>query len=321
MDSAYKQRLIGAAVLVAAAIIILPMLIGRPDDRAAMPSTTVPLDIPQAPDRRFETRELSPVTPAPIAQTAPAADEGTVATVDITSSTGREVGVDPDEGFDLASRPAPAAVTTAKPETPPSSAPTPKPTTAPTPVQSATPPATVVAPATYTSGYAVNLGSYANAANANALVSQLKARDLPAYAEPVSLDGKPAQRVRLGPYVQRGQAESARLTVSQLRRDIPAVVVALDGEPVSKAATPAKPAVASGFAVQLGAFKSEDDANQLRNRVRNAGFSAYVERANTEAGVLWRVRAGPETQRAGAERIRDQIKAKLNLDGNVVSHP
>jgi cell division septation protein DedD len=36
---------------------------------------------------------------------------------------------------------------------------------------------------------------------------------------------------------------------------------------------------------------------------------------------LWRVRAGPQTQRADAERVRDQIKARLGMAGNVVSVP
>jgi DedD protein len=36
---------------------------------------------------------------------------------------------------------------------------------------------------------------------------------------------------------------------------------------------------------------------------------------------LWRVRAGPQTQRADAERIRDQIKAKLGVAGNIVPVP
>jgi DedD protein len=36
---------------------------------------------------------------------------------------------------------------------------------------------------------------------------------------------------------------------------------------------------------------------------------------------LWRVRAGPQTQRDDALRVRDQIKSKLAIDGNIVSMP
>ena len=69
------------------------------------------------------------------------------------------------------------------------------------------------------------------------------------------------------------------------------------------------------------ARKDEAEANALRERIRGAGFAAYVERAQTDAGVLWRVRAGPELQRARAEALRDQLKQRLQLDGLVVPHP
>lgn len=311
MESALKQRLTGAAVLVAVAVIVLPMLIGGPDDASTSSQSTVPLDIPQAPDRRFETRELSPaVRPVPgiVAPATPAASEDQVATVDLSESQVVAPRQD-DEGFDLSSPPSQTA--------PAAPAPTP---TKPEPRQEPPKPVAATPAAALTGGYAVNLGSYANLANADALVTQLKQQNLPAYAEAVQVGGKPAKRVRLGPYAQRGQAESARLSAQQLRKDVPAAVVALDGEAPAPVAT--KPAVAAGFAVQIGALKSEDDANQLRDRARAAGFPAYVERAATGAGVLWRVRVGPELQRANAERVRDEIKAKLNIaDANVVVHP
>ncbi|MEZ5544634.1 MAG: SPOR domain-containing protein [Lysobacteraceae bacterium] len=319
MDSAFKQRLIGAAVLVAVAVIVLPMLIGGPDDAQIPAQSTVPLDIPQAPDRRFETRELSPApqpVPNAVVPAAPVMPEAPVATMGTTASQAPAQ----DGGFDLSSRPSqatPAPSTSAVSE-PPKPAPQPE---SPKPAEPPKPALAVAAPpTTLTGGYAVNLGSYVNLANADALVAQLKQKNLPAYAEPVQLDGKPAKRVRLGPYAQRGQAESARLSAQLVRKDVPAAVVALDGEASAPAA--AKPAVAAGFAVQIGALKTEEDANQLRNRARAAGFPAYVERAVTGAGVLWRVRVGPELQRANAEKARDEIRAKLNIaDANVVAHP
>ena len=75
------------------------------------------------------------------------------------------------------------------------------------------------------------------------------------------------------------------------------------------------------FAVQVGALKDEAEANALRDRLRGAGYAAYVARAATDAGVLWRVRAGPELDRARANKVRDELKAKLQLDGMVVTHP
>ena len=65
---------------------------------------------------------------------------------------------------------------------------------------------------------------------------------------------------------------------------------------------------------------AEEDA--LLNFEQSAnGFDGYVDTVNVNGKQLWRVRAGPQTQRADAVRVRDQIKAKLGVDGNVVTAP
>jgi cell division septation protein DedD len=167
----------------------------------------------------------------------------------------------------------------------------------------------------------VNLGSYGTASNAQALIAALKGAGLPAYSESIALDGKPGQRVRLGPYAQRGEAEAARLAVGRLRADLTPSVVALDDAASAQAPMAVRTPVASGFAVQLGALANEVDANALRARAKNAGFTAFVERATTENGVLWRVRVGPELQRTNAEKLKAAVAAKLGIDGVIVSHP
>src|SRR4249920_1202077 len=57
MDSPLKQRLIGAAVLAALAIIFLPMLLKGPEVKEP-DAAQVPLSMPAAPGQQFETREL-----------------------------------------------------------------------------------------------------------------------------------------------------------------------------------------------------------------------------------------------------------------------
>lgn len=325
MDASLKQRLIGAAVLVALAVIFLPMLISGPEPDTG--TSSVPVDVPNRDNRDFQTRDLTlapPVqSPAPASEAPPAdtaiADEGDrVATVDTTGQAPR---IDAVSGMPVGrTEPAPAPSTPA-----PVAAPVPTPTPAPTPAP-ATPPATAPAPApaasvpaaTSTGRWAVNLGSYANASNASTLVSQLRQQRLPAYTEQVTLDGKAVQRVRLGPFAQRSEAESARLTVQRLRSDLPTGVVSLEGESAPAAV---RPTVAEGYAVQLGAFRSEADANALRDRARGAGFASYVERIRTDGGTLWRVRLGPELRRADAERLKANAKTRLGADGNIVPHP
>ncbi|WP_313401664.1 SPOR domain-containing protein, partial [Stenotrophomonas sp.] len=93
-------------------------------------------------------------------------------------------------------------------------------------------------------------------------------------------------------------------------------------KPVTAAPAPAAPAASNvGFAVQLGAFGQAADANALRDRVRAAGFSAFVEQVRTDNGVLNRVRVGPVANRAAAEQLKAQVAAKVGVAGMVRPHP
>ena len=50
-----------------------------------------------------------------------------------------------------------------------------------------------------------------------------------------------------------------------------------------------------------------------------------VKRQKPQAGQgaekLWRVRLGPEPDRAGTEKLRDQAKQKLTITGMIVTVP
>lgn len=339
MDSALKQRLIGAAVLVALAMIFLPMLLKGPDT-AEPDAAQVPLDMPVAPDQEFETRELpltAPSTATPEGgvlglETNPPAGDDPDALVTI-GPDGRPVGGSepmPAEASDpvVATDEPVAAVDPATGETAP--VPAEPATPAPAPV-AATPPPAPAAPLPVAAAggrYVVNVGSFSNLDNARALATRLRAQGLPLTSESVDVSGKPAMRLRVGPYAERTAAEAARLRVESVTGGS-ATVIALDAgaasrpAPASSAPAPRAPAAADvGFAVQLGALSSEADANALRDRARAAGFVAFHQRVNTDRGAVWRVRVGPEADRAAAERLRESVAGKLGLkDAIVVSHP
>ncbi|WP_349778578.1 SPOR domain-containing protein [Xanthomonas sp. WHRI 6108] len=355
MDTALKQRLIGAIVLVALAVIFLPMLVKGPAPSSGV--ADVPLEAPAAPaNGQFETRELPLVTPGD----APA---GGALGMRGAASAPAAVQDNPDAA-DLAN---------------PSSAPS--------------------APEVAAGNYAVNFGAYATSADADAVLARLKQAQLPGFSEKTQINGRPAWRVRVGPYVDQAQAESARLQAVKVRSDVNAQVVTLDAnaaapapaastptpapaakpsssvaaastaaptkteslppepaKPVAAAPKPAeapkpapvkpevaktepakpeptKPAVAApaapaapaassvGFAVQLGAFGRAEDADALRDRVRAAGFSAFVEQVRTDKGALNRVRVGPVANRGDAEQLRAQVAAKVGISGMVRPHP
>lgn len=307
MDTALKQRLLGAAVLIALAIIFVPMLFSGSAPK--QDSTTIDLQIPPAPDREFETRRLPvdaarpPTAPAEV----PARSSEPVATVDAPVST--PVPASAPEPAQPVGAPAPT------PAAPVANRATSTPTPAAAPPV-ATPPAGEAAQGTYF----VHLGVYASAKNADDLVAALKRGGFAAFTEAAEFQGKPAQRVRVGPFAGRAEAEAVRIRVRQLKPDVPGSVVASAANAVADAPAAAVPADrAGGWAVQLGAFKTADDANKLRGRLQTAGFVAYVDKLASEGQTLWRVRAGPETDRANADKLRGRIRDKLKLDGIIVA--
>lgn len=86
------------------------------------------------------------------------------------------------------------------------------------------------------------------------------------------------------------------------------------------AASQTRPAADRGWAVQLGSFASRENAERLAAEVRRGGYRAFVSRFESGRSVRYRVRVGPEAERAQAE----QVAQRLQRDGrqvSVVSHP
>ncbi len=89
--------------------------------------------------------------------------------------------------------------------------------------------------------------------------------------------------------------------------------VAAKPEPlaVAKPKPPPAPAaaVASGWSVQVGAFRSSDSAQKVARDLKEAGFSAYVIPAKSDKG-LNRVRVGPEPDKEKANELARRLKAR-----------
>jgi DedD protein len=77
----------------------------------------------------------------------------------------------------------------------------------------------------------------------------------------------------------------------------------------------------TAWVVQVGSFGSRENAVQLQNKLRKHGFSGFVESFMKDGALSHRVRIGPEIDRTDAEKILQQIKTKLALNGIVVSYP
>lgn len=342
MDASLKQRLVGAAVLVALAVIFLPMLVKGPAPDSGVTGVSMKVPAEPKPESGTVIQDLPLVVPGQ----APAGGvSGMPATLPVT----------PGE---------PAA------------------DNAPDATPATTPLAAVAA-----GDYAVSFGNYASEADADKVIAALRAAGLPGYREPVTLAGKPAQRVRIGPFADRAVAESARLRAGQVRTDVDTRVVVLDAAADAPAATtvttataapaapvpatPARPEVPAtppapkpaatvaaapakavekaadkpaaaaspaqtpkaeppasapanpantGFVVQIGAFASAPDALAQRDALRKAGFNAFTDTVPGPNGTLTRVRVGPVLTRAEAEALKAKLKA-AGKDGMVRPHP
>lgn len=310
MDPALKQRLIGAAVLVALVVIFVPMLLDRP--REPEPRS-LPLEIPKPPDRRLETRVIEverdarrdpgPLPTAPAAREEPVVGERIEVAPRIDALTGADTAGQGAPSGDEAS--AAARREGDGRQTSPAAAPT-----QPEGARRENPPQAVEE-----GRWIVAFGSFAQRANAEKLANELRQLGITPVIDEIDSGGRRLTRVRAGPFALRADAERVRMRGASL----PGVQASVQ-ELAEPAAAAGRSAPVAGFAVQVGVFSREDNANALRERLRGAGFSAWVERVSGE-NTAWRVRVGPEADRAAAERLRRALNERMQLQGMIVTHP
>jgi len=196
LDKAYKQRMVGALVLVALAVIFLPMLFSRQDEQRQ-----VTVEAPSAP----QAPALPQVQVEPVAVPEPQAlPQEPVPSDDEIAQQESAVPAVPVA-------PAPAA----KPVTPPAPAPVPalaaKPATAPAQPITAAPgkPDTTqsrVDANGLSVSWSVQLASLANRESAEKLQKTLRSQGYNAYIR--TADGK--NRVFVGPLIERAEADRLR---------------------------------------------------------------------------------------------------------------
>jgi len=74
------------------------------------------------------------------------------------------------------------------------------------------------------------------------------------------------------------------------------------------------------WAVQLGSFSSQENAEKLAADLRKQGFAAFLSQLSTASGQLHRVRIGPQKDRASAEAVARRLQ-EAGQKGQVVPHP
>lgn len=204
LDKAYKQRMVGALVLVALAVIFLPMLFSRQDEQRQ-----VRVDAPAAP----QAPALPQVQVEPVVVPEPQAlpQEPVPSDDEIAAQQAPSIPIAPSAPV----APAPPAPSAPKPVTPPP-APVAKPVPAPAqpitaaPSKPATTPSRVDANGLSVS-WSVQLASLTSRESAESLQKTLRSQGYNAYIR--SADGK--NRVFVGPLIERAEADRLRDLLSR----------------------------------------------------------------------------------------------------------
>ena len=185
MDEKLKQRLVGAAVLIALAVIFLPMLFDHPETEGGgtAPSTRVPPEPDFTRSMEVKTLDLPPPPPVPV---TPDTEPGVSAAAQATpagsamSKSAEPKKVEPKKAEPKKAEPKKAEPGPAEPKP--------------------------VAAGHRSAGWVVQVASFARRANALALQSRLRRAGFTTYIEPVDKGGRRHYRVRVGPEIKRPAA-------------------------------------------------------------------------------------------------------------------
>ena len=77
----------------------------------------------------------------------------------------------------------------------------------------------------------------------------------------------------------------------------------------------------NAFSLQVSTVTIKDNAYALRDKLRKAGYTAYVEARTNNGKTSYRVRIGPELDMSRLEKMKATIKKEQGLDGFIVNHP
>ena len=326
MDRALKQRLVGAGVLIALAVILVPMLLdGQPPGTVQQ---TQIIELPPRPEElNFETRRFPLANqPAP-GSAATAVDAGPLGRLPTPAAVEPSVVADPGSTDavveeDSSSPEAPVAVS-AEPEefAPAAAVDTPAPlSTAEVvqPEQAAPAAGDTTAPEEVDGGrYMIQVASLSSDENARRLVAKLQQKDFAVLLDTVESAVGRLHRVRVGPFDQESQAAAA---LDSIRRNIQGVtprVVDLQPDTEAVSGHPADPL--ARWVVQVGSFGEPSNADALVKRLRAEGLSAYQEVITSADAAIYRVRVGPFLQREVAVQTQRQLRTNLSVDGVVMN--
>lgn len=335
MDKVLKRRLIGASIIIALAVIFVPMLLVDPDSVGG--SGDDGIDVPPMPESAREVRRI-PLDPEaarvrPSEETSPlitngrgpsrASGPGDSAAEADRFSPDEEIVLRPDlavtgedriEAGPESAGPAPGTYDRPErresaevPESDESDAPESQ-------AEPAQPPAQPSEPSqAATGGWVVQVASFGSEDAANQVRARLEALGHAVARDEIVRGQSVLHRLRTGPYPNRAAAEQALAQISATVAGVEPIVREIDEE--MQQATP------PGFAVQVGSFVSQDNADSEAARLDGLGFESFHFSEQIGERLIWRVMVGPVSSRSDADALKSRVIDQAGVEGLVVSYP
>jgi len=139
---------------------------------------------------------------------------------------------------------------------------------------------------------------------------------------PNETDAKPAELPPaggLGPKEEVVATAPAAKDVAPVAAPVVAPVAAPTATALGKEAPPAaKDAASPRFVVQVGAYAEDAKVREVRAKLEKAGLKTYTQQADTKEGKRTRVRMGPYTDKAEAEKALAKAKG-LQLQATLLT--
>ena len=311
-----RRRLVGASAMVVLAGILLAKVLNQGPSDAGAPAASAPemlaasVEAPQlmVNNEAASADDASDLAPSAVLEPAPEAD----------TDTDAHTGTSTELANPLAGRAAPSATETSAPEVRPSE--TAKPEDAAKPIDTAKP-VEAAPPVVVIDNQAERKAAAEREAAAKARQqAEQKAREQAAAKEAerkqqaarAAAQKAEAQKAEALRKQQAAKAQAEKKTSAQDALNNKAAKSAANPQAILEGST-----TGGRVIIQAGAYSSSAQANQVLQKLADAGVSAHVSESETSKGTVYRVRTGSYPNRTAANQALAKIRQQ-GLDGMVI---